>query len=82
MQKWVGISDLRTDPLSNFSCSDDCRFPHVLTENGANPIHSQFSPVRAGPPRPRAQPNGVNGIGHLETKFGNMAIRDVSIYFT
>ena len=81
MQKWVRISGPRTDPVSDLSCSDDCRFPHVLTENGANPIHPQFPLVRAGPPRPRPQHNGVNGFGHIETKFGNMAIRDVSIYF-
>ncbi|KIM47811.1 hypothetical protein M413DRAFT_210049 [Hebeloma cylindrosporum] len=63
-------------PAGRCKNGDDCRFPHILPENGANAIQPQFPPVRGGPPRPRAQHNGVNGFGHLETKFGNMAIRD------
>jgi len=51
----------------------------VLAENAANSVHSKFPPVRAGPPRSRAQHNGVDGFGHLEAKIGNMTIRDVSV---
>ncbi|KAF8202989.1 hypothetical protein BJ912DRAFT_1101885 [Pholiota molesta] len=36
-------------PAGRCKNGDECRFPHVLPENGAPPPHLPFAPVRAGP---------------------------------
>lgn len=58
-------------------CRDDCRFPHVLPESAGTPTQSSFTPPRGGAPRARSHVNGPNGLGNLESKLGNMSIRDV-----
>ncbi|KAF8973610.1 hypothetical protein BDZ97DRAFT_1647598 [Flammula alnicola] len=63
-------------PAGRCKNGDECRFPHVLPENGVSPPHSTFPPSRAGPPRPRGQVNGPNGFQNLEAKLGNLSIRD------
>ncbi|KDR85400.1 hypothetical protein GALMADRAFT_357277 [Galerina marginata CBS 339.88] len=61
-------------PSGRCKNGEGCRFPHVLSENAGTPTHSSFPTSRGGPPRPRT--NGANGVGHLETKGGNMTMRD------
>ncbi|KAF9477519.1 hypothetical protein BDN70DRAFT_934148 [Pholiota conissans] len=65
-------------PAGRCKNGDECRFPHVLPENGAAPpAHLPFAPQRAGPPRPpRGQVNGPNGFHNLEAKLGNLTLRD------
>lgn len=58
--------------------SDECRFQHISPENGASATQPVFPSARPGPPRARAQMNGPNNFPNLETKMGNLAIRDVS----
>lgn len=59
--------------------SEECRFPHILPENGAPIPHPVFPSSRPGPPRPRGQANGPNNnFPNLEAKLGNMSVRDVS----
>lgn len=77
--------------MSNFHCaplskllikilySNDCRFPHVLTDNTTMPTPSPLPPSRGGGPRPRGQVNGHNGFATVDNKLGAMSIRDVSV---
>ncbi|KAH9486558.1 hypothetical protein JR316_0000623 [Psilocybe cubensis] len=63
-------------PAGRCKNGDDCRFPHVLNESGAAPVHSGFPAARGGAPRPRPQANGVNGVAHVEARLNNMSIQD------
>lgn len=65
--------------LDEILYSNDCRFPHVLTDNTTMPIPSPLPSTRGGGPRPRGQANGHNGFPTVETKLGAMSIRDVSV---
>ncbi|PPQ64490.1 hypothetical protein CVT26_002029 [Gymnopilus dilepis] len=62
-------------PSGRCKNGDDCRFPHVLPDNGGVPTQPSFAPPR-GAPRARAHVNGPNGLGNIESKFGNMSVRD------
>ncbi|KAF8913057.1 hypothetical protein CPB84DRAFT_1760251 [Gymnopilus junonius] len=63
-------------PSGRCKNGDDCRFPHVLPESVGTPTQSSFAPPRGGAPRARSHVNGPNGLGNLESKLGNMTIRD------
>lgn len=62
--------------------SDECRFPHVLPENGA-PLPVNVGPFGArGPPRPRAM-HAMNGYpASIDEKLASMSLRDVSHLFS
>lgn len=61
----------------NIHNSDDCRFPHILTDGPGthNPPH--FS-GRSGGARPRGDHTNTNGFGTIEEKLGGVTLRDVS----
>ncbi|PPQ67183.1 hypothetical protein CVT25_005784 [Psilocybe cyanescens] len=63
-------------PSGRCKNGDECRFPHVLHENGAVPVHSGFPMARGGAPRPRPHANGVNGVAHIETRLNNISVQD------
>lgn len=65
--------------LNEILYSNDCRFPHVLSDNTTTPTPSQLPPTRGGGPRPRGQANGHSGFPTVEAKLGAMSIRDVSV---
>jgi hypothetical protein len=65
--------------LNEILYSNDCRFPHVLTDNTTMSTPSPLPPTRGSGPRPRGQANGHNGFSTIETKLGAMSIRDVSV---
>ena len=65
--------------LNEILYSNDCRFPHVLTDNTTMPTPSPLPPTRGGGPRPRGQANGHHGFPTVENKLGAMSIRDVSV---
>ena len=68
--------------LNEVLYSNDCRFPHVLTDNATMPTPSPLPSTRGVGPRPRGLANGHNGFPTVETKLGAMPIRDVSATFT
>ncbi|TEB38925.1 hypothetical protein FA13DRAFT_418288 [Coprinellus micaceus] len=63
-------------PSGRCKNGDDCRFPHILSENpGPNHAHHYFVP-RGGAPRPPRGPSHVNGVSVISQKMGNMNVRD------
>ncbi|KAJ7161337.1 hypothetical protein C8R43DRAFT_1123795 [Mycena crocata] len=54
----------------------DCRFPHVMPQEGAAG-HTPFYPSRGGGPRPRGHMNG-NGFAAIDEKMANLSIQDNS----
>ncbi|KAJ7293095.1 hypothetical protein C8J57DRAFT_15981 [Mycena rebaudengoi] len=61
-------------PTGRCKNGNDCRFPHVISPDGAQ---APFYPSRGGGPRPRGHMNG-NGFGAIDEKLANMSIHDNS----
>ncbi|KAJ7361498.1 hypothetical protein DFH08DRAFT_376175 [Mycena albidolilacea] len=63
-------------PTGRCKNGTDCRFPHVMPQEGA-PVHTPFYPSRGGAPRRGGHVNG-NGFTAIDEKLGHMSIQDKS----
>ncbi|KAF5323437.1 hypothetical protein D9611_005720 [Ephemerocybe angulata] len=64
-------------PSGRCKNGDDCRWPHVASENlGPNHAPHHFFAPRGGVPRLPRGPGHVNGIAAINQKMGNMTVRD------
>lgn len=57
-------------PAGKCKNGDDCRFPHILSDNA---VPQQYFSSRGGAPR---VPRGPGGFGALEQKMSNLSVRD------
>ncbi|KAJ7193372.1 hypothetical protein GGX14DRAFT_589360, partial [Mycena pura] len=62
-------------PMGRCKNGDDCRFPHIIPQEGATG-HTSFYPSRGGGPRPRGHANG-NGSATVDERMSNLSIQPV-----
>ncbi|KAJ6575361.1 hypothetical protein B0H19DRAFT_638880 [Mycena capillaripes] len=61
-------------PAGRCKNGTECRFPHVMPQEGAAP-HTPVYPSRGGGPRPRGHANG-NGFTAIDEKLANLSIQE------